>query len=176
MVAYMADQWSSRFFNRGLTHQRRKMKTLCIALLLSVVLCGCNATKQVAPFSCPAGPTGSVLTLNNTPYCITASAESYQVELGTQFNTWSADVNIQSNPPLPSGTTLQVGLSADGIGSGSTQVVWSAGQPAMNGISIPGATAMTCLPNPIDVSVETVDAGATAQASWASVPQSCSSN
>ena len=152
-----------------------KLALMLFALLLCV---GCSGISKSTPFSCAAYPTGGVMLLNNTNYCITTSAASYQIaEQGSFFNTYSTSVTIQSNPPLPTGTTANVGLSgtgATGFPLGASGQIASTGSPTMD-FSFTAQTppTMTCLPTPVNVSVNSGDANVLVQASWTSIPQVC---
>lgn len=163
--------------------RKETMKKLCIALLSSVLLCGCNAAKQTASFSCAEYPNGLALSWGGAgdQSCVTPSSASYQIgEQGSQFNSYSVSATLQFNPPLPTGTTATLSLGPVGGGTeymeGQGQIV-STGSSTMNfSFTVTTNTNEVCLPNPVNegVNVFNGDAGGIVQASWASVPQSCS--
>lgn len=156
----------------------RLIATTLTLIVFTLLLCGCNAAKQTDPFSCAAYPNGLTLSPGTgDQYCVTPSSASYQIsEQGSEFNSYSVSVTLQSNPPIPTGTTVQVSLQPDIEGQG--QVVSTGSSTMAFSFTVTTNTSETCLPNPVTVSANAFSgaAGGLLQASWTSVPEACSSN
>jgi hypothetical protein len=156
-----------------------KLALMLFALLLCV---GCSGVSKPTSASCAAS--AEDVSISNVNYCITLAAASYQIdEQGSLFNTYSTSVTIQSNPPLPTGTTANVVLRSTGptgFPLGTSGQIASTGSPTMD-FSFTAQTppTMTCLPTPDDVSVNVPTAngeGSPAgglQVNWTSIPQAC---